>query len=238
MALAWYFGNNVCPVCNNKSLIANPRDYTIRCNRCQSFMQRQRFFERVVVWTRNKSAWWRVPIIIYFLYLLHRNLGDPFFAMHRGSNLFSFINFGIHELGHFLFMPLGEFWAIAGGSIFQCVFPLLWIAGFIQIRYYFASTLCLAWLGLNFFDVATYAADARSRTLPLASLGSDYDTAHDWYQLLSRTGRLEQDQLIAGWLRVAGTASMLLGCALAAALLGLMLYQKRLARIERDHYVH
>jgi hypothetical protein len=55
--------------------------------------------------------------------------------------------------------------------------------------------------------------------LPLATglggIGAEgddvYDRAHDWYQLLSRTGHLEADLSIARGLRVAGLACFMIG---------------------------
>lgn len=119
---------------------------------------------------------------------------------------------------------------ILGGSLFQCLFPLLWLIGFLQKKWYFAASLCLCWFGLNLFDVAMYAADARVRLLPLSvGLGvfgidptdteAAYDHAHDWYQILSRTHHLNSDLVIAHGMRLAATIIFLIGLTLAAILL-------------------
>lgn len=119
---------------------------------------------------------------------------------------------------------------ILGGSLFQCLFPLLWMVGFYQKKWYFAAAMCWCWLGLNLFDVATYAADARARLLPLsvgpAGLGLDqdqadavYDQAHDWYQILSRLGHLQSDLAVANGLRIAGTIAFVIGFVLGGLLL-------------------
>ena len=119
---------------------------------------------------------------------------------------------------------------ILGGSLFQCLFPLLGLVGFLQKKWYFAASLCFCWLGLNLFDVATYVADARARLLPLSvgfgAFGIDpsdtdsaYDHAHDWYQILSRTHHLNSDLTIAHGLRVAATVVFLIGLTLGAILL-------------------
>ena len=52
------------------------------------------------------------------------------------------------------------------------------------------------WLGQNWIDVAAYAADAQARAMPL--LGGLGPEAHDWLNLLSRAGLLEQTPLVAG----------------------------------------
>lgn len=95
--------------------------------------------------------------------MLVDNWNNPAYALNRLSDPFSALDFGIHELGHIIFAPLGEFMRKLGGSLFQCLFPLLWVIGFLQKRWYFAASMCLCWLGLNLFDIATYAADARAR---------------------------------------------------------------------------
>lgn len=178
---------------------------------------------------------------MWFGVMLKQNLGDPMFAISRLSNPFSALDLGIHELGHILFTPFGIFMQIAGGSLFQCIFPIMGILGCLQKKWYFGATMCFSWLGLNLFDVATYAADARARLLPLtAGLGglaeqdSDqaYDQAHDWYQLLSRTHHLQSDQAIAHGLRIAGTGFIILGMALASFLILNMIIRTRQKRYQ------
>lgn len=167
---------------------------------------------------------------MWFVVMLVQNLKNPIFAMNRLSNPFSALDFGMHELGHQIFSVFGEFMRIAGGSIFQCLFPLLWMIGFLQKRWYFAAAMCWCWLGLNLFDVATYAADARARLLPLSmglgifgidltDMDAVYDKGHDWYQLLLRTGHLEKDLLIAKGLRIAAVAMFVTGFILGGILL-------------------
>ncbi|HSX32380.1 MAG TPA: hypothetical protein VLF43_03895 [Candidatus Saccharimonadales bacterium] len=186
-----------------------------------------------MAWARTKTGWWwRLAIVIWFGVMLVQNWHDPQFALARLSNPFSALDMGIHELGHALFSVFGEFMHIAGGSLFQCIFPLLWLGAFLQKRYYFASALCLSWLGLNLFDVAAYAADAQSRLLPLAgglaSIGAEdteatYDAGHDWYQLLSRTGHLQNDNAIADSLRTAGSIIYIVGLIFATLLVVIMI---------------
>lgn len=175
-----------------------------------------------------------MPILFWFIVLLRANLRNPSFALNRLGNPFSALDMGMHELGHLLFSPFGEFMHILGGSLFQCIFPLLWLFGFLQKKWYFAATMCWCWLGINLFDVATYAADARARELPLAVgfgiFGVDptnpdaaYDQGHDWYQLLSRTNHLNSDLAIAQGLRVAAVAMFVIGLTLGIILLIQML---------------
>jgi hypothetical protein len=215
-----------CPACGHKSLIYD--EDKAQCTDCDIYTKPLHFWQKPLEWATGRGWWWRLPIIIWFVVMLFQNWHDPMFAIARTSNPFSAFDLGIHELGHLLFSPFGVFMHILGGSLFQCLFPIMGIAGFWQIRWYFASMMCLPWLGLNLFDVATYAADAQARVLPLTTgfaglseAGNDetYDRAHDWYQILSRTHHLDWDLAIAHILRVAAATVIILGLTLGTLLL-------------------
>lgn len=221
----------ICPVCHDKSLDIN-NDFTVSCTNCQIFNTNLRFWQIPIFWAKGKWWWWRLPILIWFGVMLIQNWHNTWFAANRTSNPFSAFDLGIHELGHILFLPFGTFLHIAGGSLFQCIFPIIGIFAFWQIRWYFASIMCLPWLGLNLFDVGMYAGDAISRLLPLSAgfagltdQGNDkaYDQAHDWYQILSRLHHLNWDHRIEHILRVAATFVTILGLVLGSLLLAYML---------------
>jgi hypothetical protein len=164
----------------------------------------------------NRSWLPRAPFIILLAYILVRHLGDPGY-----QSIFKPLNLGVHELGHYVLMPLGKFLEMAGGTILQCLVPVAAMAVFLKQRDLFATTVGLGWLGTNFFDVATYAGDARSMGLPLVSPGGGY-VIHDWNYLLGRLGMLEWDKTIATGLRVGATCSMAIGLAAGIWLLWLM----------------
>lgn len=214
-----------CPACKHRSLIYSQTE--VYCTNCPIYRKPLSMFQKPFVWASKKQGWWRVPILLWFGVMLVQNWHNPWFAINRLANPFSALDLGIHELGHMLFEPFGEFMHIAGGCLFQCLFPLLWMIGFLQKRWYFAASMCWCWLGLNLFDVAAYAADARARLLPLTTglaglgdQGSDeaYDKAHDWYQLLSRTHHLNWDLAIGHMLRVAATMSTFIGLTMGVVL--------------------
>lgn len=220
--------SKTCPLCHKDALSYEGEFVT--CNNCNKFTKRVTTFQRWLAWADGRGWWWRLPIFGWFVFMLFQNLHDPGFAIQRFSNPFSFLDLGIHEIGHVLFSFFGEFMHIVGGSLFQCLFPLFWLGAFIQKKWYFAAAMCFGWLGLNLFDVATYVADARARLLPLVTpfgFGGDsdtdaaYDSAHDWYQILSRTHHLNSDLTIAHGLRVVATISFLIGFLLG----GMMLLQ-------------
>jgi hypothetical protein len=180
---------------------------------------------RVLVWTRNKTWWWRFGILLWLVYIYINHAIDYSYPMNRIANIFNAIDFGVHEVGHIIFIPLGQFMAILGGSLLQIIFPIVWMVALITKKWYFAAVMCLIWLSYNLYDVAAYVADARARMLPLATLSTDYDSAHDWYQILSRIDKLESDTSIALLLRMLGSISAITGIILGLILLSFMLFK-------------
>jgi hypothetical protein len=134
---------------------------------------------------------------------LINHLRDPMYKSIIGP-----LNLGIHELAHVVFSFMGEFITVAAGSFVQCLVPLLGILNFYRVRDFFAITFCLGWLSTNFFEVATYAADAKDMVLPLVGLG-DGLIIHDWNYLLTNLGLLKQCASIAFLFRLMGLFSML-----------------------------
>ena len=106
------------------------------------------------------------------------------------------IDLVIHEAGHIFFAFFGEFIRMAGGTILQMLLPAGLAAYFYFNNYRLGHQIMLFWLGQSMLNVSVYAADARAQELPL--LGGSRVT-HDWHYMLSKTGMLEYDQLIAGF---------------------------------------
>jgi hypothetical protein len=127
--------------------------------------------------------------------------------------LLSDIDLAIHEFGHMLFMPfgiqfLGSTMMILGGSLTQVAFPLLFFGYFLRKqgdgrrRDVFAAMVCLWWSAINLLSVAIYCADSRAGQLMLLDgLTGQESDGHDWNNLLTRWGLLQQDTLIARWMR-------------------------------------
>ncbi|HET7528709.1 MAG TPA: hypothetical protein VFJ84_00570 [Candidatus Saccharimonadales bacterium] len=158
-------------------------------------------------WAIGKGWFVRGSILVLFLILSARVISDPAFIIQRRDPV-DLMDLGVHELGHLLFMFFGQFMHILGGSLFQCLFPLMWLGASLKRGWYFAACLCLCWAGINLMDVSVYAGDARTRQLPLVCLGNDYDQCHDWYQILSSLNHLGWDQAVAHTLKILGIASI------------------------------
>lgn len=132
----------------------------------------------------------------------------------EASGLFGGITLGIHELGHVLWSPLGEWFAVAGGSLTQLLAPL---AACLVIRRQgdtLGATIPLFWLASSLGNLAAYIADARAMELPLVSLGDGEEVIHDWNYLLEHAGALTRDAQYAAWCRVLGWLVILLAALL------------------------
>jgi hypothetical protein len=112
------------------------------------------------------------------------------------------VNLVIHEAGHIIFSPLGEFLMIAGGSLFQVIMPALFVGYFCYQRKFYSASLVLFWVGESILNVSVYAGDSVALQLPL--LGGQ-DSVHDWNYLLTSLNLLSATAQIAGAIRLLGT---------------------------------
>lgn len=116
------------------------------------------------------------------------------------------VDLPIHETGHLLFRPLGEFMGIAGGSLFQVIFPAVFVGYFIWHEKYYSAAIVLFWVGQSVLNVFVYAADAVVMQLVLTSgLTGSEGSFHDWNYLLTETGLINSTKTVAGIIRMAGT---------------------------------
>lgn len=111
------------------------------------------------------------------------------------------INLIFHEAGHVIFMLFGQFIYILGGSLFQIIFPLLFVFYFYRKEEYFSASLLLFWVGQNIINVSVYASDAIVMQLPL--LGGD-SSQHDWNNLLQMSGVLQYTNEIGSGIFITG----------------------------------
>lgn len=159
----------------------------------------QRFGRLADDWGEGRLWWPRLPLLAYMAWLSVRFWNDPSY-----QPLLKGLDLGVHELGHMLWSPFGQFMSILGGSLTQCLLPLVGTWFFLRQRDLFAICFASTWLGANLHDVATYCADARDMELPLVSPFAGDEIIHDWNWLLENLGWLQHDQTIASGLHVAG----------------------------------
>jgi hypothetical protein len=134
---------------------------------------------------------------IYFLWCAY----DP-----TQWHLIDGVNLVIHEAGHVVFSPFGEFIGVAGGSLFQVIVPAVFVGYFAWHEKYYSAALTLFWVGESILNVSVYAGDSLALQLPL--LGGQ-DSIHDWNFMLERLGMLPATPRVAGFLRLCGTLTIL-----------------------------
>ena len=170
----------------------------------------------------------RALLLLYLGYVGVRHLLDS-----RYGSLFDAINLGIHEGGHLLFSFFGQFIHVAGGTLLQLAAPIAAVFVFRKVRDYFGIVVCGVWLSTNFYDVATYMADARARALPLVTVGkASGPIIHDWNYLLGNLGLLSLDTGLAFLVRV--LAFLLWAASLAA---GAWMCWVMATKHESEHWV-
>jgi hypothetical protein len=128
-------------------------------------------------------------LLVYGIALLR----SPGFAMIDNVNL------PIHETGHLVFGPFGEFIAALGGSLFQVMFPAIFMVYFMRRGDSHSASIALWWVAQNLWNVAIYIADAQEQELPLVGGGE-----HDWAYLLAEMDVLRRDDQIAAMVRFVG----------------------------------
>jgi hypothetical protein len=165
-----------------------------------------------------------IPFVLYGLFCGHQYTVSKF--INDPPALMSFlhgVNLIFHEAGHILFMPFGYFMTILGGSLNQILIPAV-IAGYFWFKgQKYSSAVTAFWVAENFWDVSIYVSDGRDTILPLLG-GNEGPDNHDWHNLLSIMGIVENSVLC-------GSLTHWLGTLLYISAIGLAIYfaQKRFA---------
>jgi hypothetical protein len=187
----------------------------------------RRFFREAANGARGRMWFLRAPLLAYLVWILGRHALDPMY-----SSWFDALNLGVHELGHYVFRPFGEFLTAAGGSILQCLAPVIAFFLFRKQGEVFGMAVAGGWLATNFFDVAIYVGDARAMALPLVTPGGG-PAKHDWHYLLGEMGLRHLDGLFETILRVLGFGVLAASIAFGAWLVWIMFRTYNLAdRVE------
>jgi len=123
----------------------------------------------------------------------------------------------IHEAGHFIFMPFGEFISFAGGSIMQILMPLAFVIYFVKKGALYSASFVGFWLGQNIVNISVYMKDAIAMSLPLLGGG-----IHDWNFMFTRLNMLESSKF-------AGSLTYFLGLAviITAGIVGIYAVMKK-----------
>jgi hypothetical protein len=128
-----------------------------------------------------------------------------------GMSFLHLINLPFHEAGHILFLPLGEFMTVFGGSLFQVMVPAsLTVIFLTKHRDVFGAAVTWWWMGENLVDLAPYIDDARTLQLVLIGgrTGAEVE-GHDWERILTTLGWLHLDHTLGRLAHVFGVIVML-----------------------------
>ena len=125
-----------------------------------------------------------------------------------------------HEAGHIIFMPLGHWLSVLGGTLGQLLMPAT-MAGALLLknRDRFGAAVGVWFVGVSLLDVAPYMYDALQPQLMLLSGSTGEAGGHDWIYLFDSTGLLARAQSIGRLTHRLGALVMLLALAAAARLL-------------------
>lgn len=146
--------------------------------------------------------------------------GDDYRTAEINESFLHNIVLPIHEAGHVLFMPFGEFLAILGGSLFQLALPFGIGAAFIlKHRDNFGAAVCLWWTGASLVDLSPYIYDALHPQMLLLGGHTGEDGPHDWIYLLEAVGQLQLAQGWGAFAHVLGGLVMLTGVVWGALVL-------------------
>ncbi len=147
---------------------------------------------------------------LYFLWIATDPMMDGF------GNFLNFVDLPIHETGHLFFRFFGEFMMIAGGSLFQVIFPAIFVGYFWWHFKPYSASIVLFWIGQSLLNVFVYANDAVVMQLVLTSgfTGAE-GSFHDWNYLLTQTGLIGSTSAIAGMIRLIGTLTILIAAILS-----------------------
>jgi hypothetical protein len=143
--------------------------------------------------------WWRLLLWVVFalwgvvLIRLDHRTGEIFTSfLHRPLLIF-------HEAGHVLFIPLGDWMAVAGGSLMQLIVPAV-LAGALLLKNHdrFGASIGVWFFGVSLLDLAPYIYDALVPQLTLLNGETGEAGGHDWIFLLSSMGWLAKAHFLGG----------------------------------------
>ena len=158
--------------------------------------------------------WGRLLIFLGLIVWSWQFMGSSIESNAAGNSFLHGVNLPFHEVGHIIFRPFGAFITSLGGTLGQLLMPLICMGVLLlKTRDPFGASVALWWTGENFLDIAPYMNDARAGQLPL--LGGNFGHSapygfHDWQYLLTESGLLQYDHVLAKAAFLTGSLIMLL----------------------------
>ena len=132
-------------------------------------------------------------------------------------NVFAGLTLAVHEGGHLLFGPFGEWLMVAGGSLTQVLAPITAAALLLRRGDRYGVAIVGTWITYSLTNLAEYIGDARAMALQL--VGFSDDPMHDWHYLLDSVNLLAYDTRLALLVRDLAWLVLLASVALATVVL-------------------
>lgn len=151
------------------------------------------------------AKWGRLALTLFLAAWGYAIIKDP------SQTLIHILTLPIHETGHMVFAPFGEFMGFLGGSLFQLLFPAIFVGYFLYKGDKHAATIPLWFVGVSAADLVPYIKDAPYGELEL--IGGE----HDWAYLLGEMTLTHRASEIGNGVLMFGAA-----CVFAALVLGIL----------------
>lgn len=166
------------------------------------------------------SFWLRVAILAGLAIWSWQLIGMDYRSGEMGESFIHRPILVFHEAGHILFLPLGHWMMVLGGTLGQLLMPAI-LAGALLLknRDPFGAAVGLWFFGVSLLDVAPYMFDALQPQLMLLSGTTGEAGGHDWIYLFSSLGLLPKAQLIGGLTHKLGALVVVLALGWGAWLL-------------------
>lgn len=137
-----------------------------------------------------------------------------FLSLVNGGAMQYVVSIPMHELGHFLFMPLGEMMTVLGGSLLEVLLPSILFVWFFKRECSGLASFALYLAGYGLIHVAAYMGTARNHDgMVFLSLDQNPET-HDWFRLFGWWGLLEHDTTVSAITTCIGVVVVLLAITL------------------------
>lgn len=149
--------------------------------------------------TETMTFYGRAAVFLVMVWWGWKFIVTPLETNYTGESFLHLINLPFHEAGHVIFMPLGRFMTILGGTLGQILMPVICLGTFlVKTRDPFGATVALWWTAESMMDIAPYINDARALDLMLIGgvTGKETD-GHDWNNILTMLNLLEWDHRLA-----------------------------------------
>jgi len=159
------------------------------------------FHDEAIEWCHGRSWLVRLPVLIWFIYILINHLINPEYRSILGA-----FNYWVHEAGHLLLLPFvsgpfGLFLEAMAGTFLECLMPVVFMLAFYLKSDFFGISFCFGWLSTSLFYASWYISTAQITD----------NLLHDWHLILGTMGLLQYNRVLASIVKAGAVVMMLIG---------------------------